>query len=1436
MKINQVKKALVTALIAAGSLAFYAQSDGEWARLSDSRRKDASPVLIKTPAKTSALRLPRAASGHRATADYSDIEVYGALIYSYDWGYGEEQYGIYRFTAETIEPVALDNRFYTEGGAVCINGVYELMSHQDGVNTYYTYDTATKQFSEGIVQDDDSSMALDVTYDTTTGKVFGFFYNADQTGYMFGTRNRLTGRTDKIADIPSRYFCIAADSDGTLFAIDNEGRLGTVDKSSGSFSEIGETGITPKYVQTATFDKKGRLIWLAGLSNGATGLYVVDTSTGKASCVREFPGDEEVVGAYCDIVLADDNAPGAIGNLSLDFPEGSLKGTVSYLVPDKTYGGASLSGSLTARFEIDGKTLSKAVAPGATASFDIEVAGEGSYIYNAYVSNSTGNGPETRGQYYFGVDLPVAVSDLAVEKTGEKTAVLTWTNNPAGQNGGYVNAAGYNLRITRMPDGKVLAENFKGETITDNIDSDRLARYTYEVTSFDGNRQGGTASSEGIVFGSAIEAPFSYSFDSEDEIEFFRVVDANDDNRTWTFIRDRKCMGYSWNPSGNADDWFITPPLRLKAGFIYTLRYLMSSENESFIETHEVKLGTSASPADMTQVITEPTDVCTKSSNDWMSLEKRVTVSEDGIYYIGFHAVSKPDQALFLLDEISLSAPTSMATPAAATDLKVTVGNNGRTATITATVPVRNIDGSEIKSNVTAILKRNDAVIDSRSVQPGSAYSFTDNDIADGRNIYNLTFASDEGEGDSATFETFGGNDEPKSPTNVTISYSNGKATVSWSPVTESIHGGHIGQITYNVVNNDTGETVATGLKDTSFSETIADSDGTARPLFYSVTAMNGTVGSAAAQSDIYMLGKSAGLPFAEKFPDGNFDNPCWLITESSGHGATWTTTGMFGEDDHGCAVFQPVVENGSARISSARIDISSARHPVITFSCYSYADDQLVLEVSPSGYFRDFKPACTYQRVDEPGFGQRRVDLSDYIGNNGIMLGFHAYSPSCSVVYLDNVILRDLPDYDLVMTDFTTPKKIEKDVEAKFHATVFNDGYLPAAGYRVELLREGVSVKSVEGPAIKPGESAVIELTDIVTKAETKKINYTVRVNCPGDGNTDNDALSGEARMQIPELPAASNLKGTLTDAALVLSWDTPNLAGGDILQINEDFEKYEPFTIDDLGRWTAVDVDESRTYVINGFDDYPNAFSPMAFQVFNPSRLGIDKESSFSAASGEQFLVCWAASQAVNDDWLISPRLSGEAQTISFKVRAPEPAYGPEQYYVCYSASGRNPEDFIAIEGLRDADNDREWATVTVELPAEAKYFAIHCVSDDRFALALDDFEFMSATDPFEGKIKGYNIYAGGRLINPEPVEKTMYAVPVPANATEYYVTVVYEDFGESAPSDRFNSDEAGISSAASDILKTDGPAYDILGRRVLRPSSRQIIITGNRKILTE
>ena len=66
------------------------------------------------------------------------------------------------------------------------------------------------------------------------------------------------------------------------------------------------------------------------------------------------------------------------------------------------------------------------------------------------------------------------------------------------------------------------------------------------------------------------------------------------------------------------------------------------------------------------------------------------------------------------------------------------------------------------------------------------------------------------------------------------------------------------------------------------------------------------------------------------------------------------------------------------------------------------------------------------------------------------------------------------------------------------------------------------------------------------------------------------------------------------------------------------------------------------------------------MAFMVFNPEELGVnvDEYPQFKPASGKQFLIAMSAQSSStrkghNDDWLISPKLSGEAQTISFKAK---------------------------------------------------------------------------------------------------------------------------------------------------------------------------------------
>ena len=69
-----------------------------------------------------------------------------------------------------------------------------------------------------------------------------------------------------------------------------------------------------------------------------------------------------------------------------------------------------------------------------------------------------------------------------------------------------------------------------------------------------------------------------------------------------------------------------------------------------------------------------------------------------------------------------------------------------------------------------------------------------------------------------------------------------------------------------------------------------------------------------------------------------------------------------------------------------------------------------------------------------------------------------------------------------------------------------------------------------------------------------------------------------------------------------------------------------------------------------------YENAGRPMAFQVFNPAHAGLllvngaGQPTGWMPHSGNQMLAAFGDVDGQNNDWLISPELSGDAQTITF------------------------------------------------------------------------------------------------------------------------------------------------------------------------------------------
>lgn len=159
-------------------------------------------------------------------------------------------------------------------------------------------------------------------------------------------------------------------------------------------------------------------------------------------------------------------------------------------------------------------------------------------------------------------------------------------------------------------------------------------------------------------------------------------------------------------------------------------------------------------------------------------------------------------------------------------------------------------------------------------------------------------------------------------------------------------------------------------------------------------------------------------------------------------------------------------------------------------------------------------------------------------------------------------------------------------------------------------------------------------------------------------------------------------------------------------------------------FGEWTLYDGNGLNVY---GFSNhhYTNIYEPSAWMPLNYSKT--DPPFSNASHSGQQCMmsVCPIVENNANaaaDHWLISPELSGKAQTISFFVKEITKEYGSEKYEVLASSTNNSPTSFKIVGSVHEANSD-DWEMVSVTLPAGTKYFAIRHVSYDIFAMMIDD-----------------------------------------------------------------------------------------------------------------
>ena len=290
------------------------------------------------------------------------------------------------------------------------------------------------------------------------------------------------------------------------------------------------------------------------------------------------------------------------------------------------------------------------------------------------------------------------------------------------------------------------------------------------------------------------------------------------------------------------------------------------------------------------------------------------------------------------------------------------------------------------------------------------------------------------------------------------------------------------------------------------------------------------------------------------------------------------------------------------------------------------------------------------------------------------------------------------------------------------------------------------------------------------------------------------------------PMQAAAQDANGTpynlrlnsVAEHKVSIAWTSPEPVDG----FFEDFEGHSDFAINSPGSigWTYIDADNKPTYTWQACT-FPTQGQKMAYVVMNPWQTvpAVNDNPDYKPHSGQKMLVGFCAVDAQNNDYIISPRLNFDADfQISFWARSYKTGenYNAERIRVGYSTTGTQPSDFTYVNESPYVELPAEWTLVAYNIPKEARYVTINCVSDDAFMLLIDDiFVGTNKVRPesagmaraaAKNPVVGFNVYRNGEKLNTKLVENVNYDDEVPDYGDyTYTITAVKKDGTETAQS---------------------------------------------------
>lgn len=975
----------------------------------------------------------------------------GCVVYKD--GFSEEPiYGLYSIPTETGPTTLLFEGPEATAGGVAVNQTYySTCFFESSGKTYIiidSWDVITGEYIAMYQTTDLRFLHFGATVDPTDGTIYAITYNERGTGCQLSIlKYNDIPQAVTVAPLPGNWNSLVCDSNGQLFGIRYEGHmegeniivessaLCRIDKKTGTVSEVGETGLLPKYASSATIDiKTDRMFWNVCPPDNTSLIAEVNLQTGEATPLYNLTDNAEIMGMFVAVPAYDIKTPGYCDDIETVFEGASLSGIISLTTPSTFYGGVSGTGDLNIRITCSfgpdtGKEFGRIehVRWGDKIEIPVTVSERGVYRFDIVAYNGQGDGPRTTSSLiYIGPGIPKAPAPELRYEDGRME--LSWEavtkSDPAGF---FIDSTNLTYTVCRH-DGTIAASHIKDSHFSESVIWPENGReiYSYTVTAECNGMISKEGTSNYIGIGD-ISIPYISTFNYTG-LDGWTVIDANEDGNVWEERSGKASILENFYIP--MDDWLISPGLKMEEGKVYRLTFKTYGTSPNYPERIEVKYGSEATIEGMTDILVPPTIVETGNSSDNnttpMKIEAMIIPIASGNYHVGFHGISDPAMARLYVDEVRVELGVSPGIPDRVSDLTAVPDPSGAyAATISFRTPEKTLDGRSLSSISSAVLSRGDQIVKTfLTPQPGEMLTFTDELTEGGEIEYSVICTNSEGSSFVASVSTYVGYARPAPPSYVSIARTayEGEVTVSWPEVTQDVNGLVYppGEVRYIVVTDDNGSwlPVSKALDATS----------------YSFCAVQPGVRTFVQGGVIPVYGESVGIGLStEMIPVGP---PYQYIKESFSDCDTHTLWSVeykgpanvvvLGDDflpsqdgDNGLLAIK-AYDLGGANLMTHLISLDEKVSPYMSFYTYNiFADgNRDINEISVCIRTDDnyeWTPIIT-GTVDDlccgnpEAWGRIECDLSDYMGST-VQIQFAVTPINYQYTMLDNIEIGSSPD-----------------------------------------------------------------------------------------------------------------------------------------------------------------------------------------------------------------------------------------------------------------------------------------------------------------------------------------------------------------------------------------------------------------------------------------